>query len=335
VIVGINGIGRIGRALIRASVTNPAAVIGCVNDTYPSDDNLLYLLERDSAYGRLPAKLGRDSYGWQLDGESIARYSRAELNEVPWAQHGVGVVLDASGTAGRSVCDAVLASGVGAVVLARHVDWSDLEVIPAVNDGAADERRPRVISASTCDGVALATTLAALAPLQIASGTVLTLHPWLADQHLLDGPLGEVNFPQEYGLGRAATISVIPRSTSVLSVLTSVYPEIAARLMSMSYRVPTYAVSSVNLSLQLGEPVTPTDVADRLSRHALLHPEILALTDENVVSIDMLGAPSAVTIDARWTEVSADGTLLRLLGWYDNELGYAQHVLRIAQRVAE
>jgi glyceraldehyde 3-phosphate dehydrogenase len=314
---------------MRASLSSPVEV-ECLNDQHQDDANLLYLVKRDSIYGRFPAEIVSEAQSWFVDDKRIARYKLSRLDAVPWADCGVSVVVDASGTATREECDAALASGVKTVILTRESPTADITIIPGVNEGSYSPNSHRIINASTCDGVALATVLSALSTYKIVSGSVLTIHPWLSNQNLLDGPVDVSAYGEEYGLGRSAQASVLPRGTSVLDALASVMPGLAARMISMSYRVPTSAVSSLHLCLNV-ESRTEGAILQRLmTEWSVLHPAGLHCSDEPSVSIDFLGATSNATVDLRWTTADPAGHLIRTVAWYDNELGYAHHVLRLA-----
>jgi glyceraldehyde 3-phosphate dehydrogenase len=327
--IGIHGLGRIGRALLRGSLSLPVE-IACINDYYPDDANLLYLVRHDSLYGRLPVEAVSDSRSWRINGKRIARYTQSRLDEVPWAQHGVRVVIDASGAATHEECKAALASGVETILLTRGSSDADITIIPEVNGNLYQPSQHHIISASTCDGVALATVLTALQSYVVVSGSVLTLHPWLSNQNLLDGPS---SYGVDYALGRSAPSSVLPRATSVLGALSPVMPALAERMICMSYRVPTNAVSSLHLCLNLESPTKEMDLLCTLKEWSSRHPAGLQCSDEPAVSIDYLGATSNATADLRWTTTDPSGHLARTVVWYDNELGYAHHVLRLVDLV--
>jgi glyceraldehyde 3-phosphate dehydrogenase len=331
--IGIHGLGRIGRALMRASLSFPVD-IACINDQHQDDANLLYLVKRDSIYGRFPAEITSDAQSWFVDHKRIARCKLSRLDAVPWAEYGVSVVVDASGTATSEECKAALACGVKAVILTRDSPAADITIIPGVNEESYSPDSHRTINASTCDGVALATVLSALSHYEIVSGSVLTIHPWLSNQNLLDGPVDASAYGEDYGLGRSAHASVLPRGTSVLGALASVMPAMATRMISMSYRVPTSAVSSLHLCLNVESRTDDAILARIVKDWSVLHPAGLQCSNEPSVSIDFLGATSNATVDLRWTTADPTGHLVRTVAWYDNELGYAHHVLRLAGLVS-
>jgi glyceraldehyde 3-phosphate dehydrogenase len=332
--LGLHGFGRIGRAVLRASLETPHRVVA-VNDSFPDDDNLLYLLRHDSLYGRLPVPVTARP-GWWDVGDAPVRRSRAtRLDEVDWSA--TDVVIDASGASGRAEWDHALAASAATIVLTRHDPHADLGLVVGVNDSAADPARHRVIAAGTCDGSALALVLHALGRLELRSGSVLTLHPWLSYQNLLDGPVG-AGFPAErngdYALGRAATMSLIPKATSVLAALSAVLPAQAELLSAMSYRVPTPSVSSLVLLAQFSVEAPAETVNALLAQAAAASRDAMRYSDAPLVSVDFTGSSQGVIVDGRWTDAAPPPGLTRIVAWYDNETGYARQVMRIVSALA-
>jgi glyceraldehyde 3-phosphate dehydrogenase len=331
--LGLHGFGRIGRAVLRASLETPHRVVA-VNDSFPDDDNLLYLLRHDSLYGRLPVPATARSGWWEVGDASIRRSRATRLDEVDWG--GTDVVIDASGASGRAEWDGALAAGAATIVLTRYDPEADLGLVVGVNDAAADPVRHRVIAAGTCDGNALALVLNALRALDLRGGSVFTLHPWLGYQNVLDGPVGAA-FPAErhgdYALGRAATMSLIPKTTSVLASLSAVMPAQAERLSAMSYRVPTPSVSGLVLLAQFGVEVPSETVNALLAQAAMASGGAMRYSDSAMVSVDFLDSSEGVIADGRWTD-AAPPRPTRIVAWYDNETGYAHQVMRIVSALA-
>ncbi len=327
--LGINGLGRIGRAVLRQEHGSVRAV----NDVIDDRDNLRYLLRFDSVYGRWEHDPRPCPQGWTIDGAQVAVSPFSRIDDVDWAGAGVGVVLDCSGSsAERAQYERILDTGVAAVVVTHLTDNADHTVAFGANEDTIDPARHRVVSAGTCDGTALAPVLHLVDGLAgIAGGSVTTLHPALAYQGVLDGPV-PAGLPKEhagaFGLGRATGSNVIPKETSAVRAAEAVLPRIAGRVRSMSYRVPTPAVSSAALWLRLERAMDADTLRRELDDRA--GGGVLAVSDEELVSTDVVGTPHAATVDWRFTEVHDDGRLLRLVLWYDNEWGYAAHVLRLA-----
>jgi glyceraldehyde 3-phosphate dehydrogenase len=332
--LGLHGLGRIGRALLRCS-RGSATPVAAINDVV-DDDNLVYLTRFDSIYGRFPEPLDARPGSWSVGGRRVARFRRDSVCAVPWAQAGVDVVIDASGSTTTAQCRQLLAGGgVRAVILTRAEPDADAAIVAGVNDGLLTDD-VRLISASTCDANAAALVLSALCPTPPASGSVVTLHPWLEYQNVLDGPT--TGFPSarqdDYGLGRAATENLIPKQTSLLGALEQVLPGSAQSLIAMSFRVPTPSVSCIHATIEFEDRLSVGAVTTRLARAAAGRMRgCLAVSDDARVSTDFRGCDLGATVDRRWLEVTGSGAV-RVVAWYDNELGYAGQVLRVASALA-
>jgi len=331
--LGIHGFGRIGRAIHRAALEDFGLRVLAINDRC-DDDSLVYLLRHDSHFGRLLHTVVQEREGWRVDGRFVHRRREGRIANVHWAELGVDLVIDASGTATRDDCLEVTASGVTAVILTRAATEADLTTVAGVNDADYNPSSHRILSTSSCDANAAALVLSALSELSILGGSMLTLHPWLAEQNLLDGPSAQSGggpIP-DLALGRAATVNLIPKHTSLVNALSHVLPRVAPTLSGMSYRVPTAAVSSLNLFLHIGETADRNRVNEVVFHNARCT-DSLDVSDEALVSTDFIGASAGAVFDLRWTEVSPLTGTLRAVAWYDNESGYASQVLRVATQV--
>lgn len=328
--LGVHGFGRIGRAIIRASLSQRRAYVCAINEKHPDDANLLYLLKYDSVYGRLSHKIAHDGPVWVVGDMVMTRHDATNIDDVPWAAAGAEVVIDASGQGSRRQYERVLRSGIRVVLVTRQFEQADRTCIPGVDDHV-DGPLSGVVSTSTCDANALALVMDKLRPFGPGEGSVTTLHPWLGEQALLDRPAAS-GVPAEYGLGRSAPVNLIPKSTSAARAAATVVPE-AALLYAMSFRTPTHSVSCLDLTLRL------TGAADRLSTRELNQLYLRSSTERSplqystdpLVSSDLVGTSAGAVVDGRWTRrLSRD--LFKVVAWYDNEFGYASQVLRAAQR---
>ena len=336
--IGVHGFGRVGRAILRNTLERhglPRVLV--VNDVC-EDENLLYLLRHDSLLGALRSRVAADPGGWWIGDQYVHRCAASTIDGVPWAELGVAIVIDASGTSTQEQCEQVIAGGVGAVVLTRASNLADLTVVAGVNNADYQLDRHHILSAGTCDGNAAALVLAALEPVGVRSGSLLTLHPSLGYQNVIDGPVNS-SFPAEYSrdyaLGRSATLNLIPKDTSLLGALETLVPDVRRRYVAMSYRVPTTSVSCLNLDLLLERRATAEEINALFRAAAATSPgRALQYDVEPLVSSDYRGSEAGATIDGRWTSVLDDESgLVRVVAWYDNETGYAHQVLRIVQEI--
>ncbi|WUI00402.1 hypothetical protein OHR68_00810 [Spirillospora sp. NBC_00431] len=333
--LGLHGFGRIGRAIVRIAADRRAGSVVAVNEKHADSANLRYLLRYDSVYGRWGHQVAAHPAGWTIDGIPVRVTHLPRFDEVGWGQAGARVVVDAStADIGRADYERVLAEGVSTVVVTRISDAADITLIPGVNEDDYDPARHRIVSAGTCDGMALA---AVLGPIDrrygIAGGSITTLHPALSYQNMLDQPLPPLpkEYAAAYALGRASGTNLIAKETSAVPAVEAVLPDMAGRLHAMSFRVPTQAVSAAAVWLRLHRQA---DVRELESLFADRPNAIVGYTEDPVVSTDIIGVGQAAVVGGAMTAVMDDGFSLRLTVWYDNEWSYAAHVLRIIGQVA-
>ena len=341
--VGINGFGRIGRAVFRVNASQPRFTVVAINDLDPDVENLAYLLKYDSVYGRFGAEVtaSRDDRTMMVDGHRIAFESQSDIAAVPWGKHGVDLVIDASG-----VTQNVFASGglIDGAVLRKVVithspaDGVDHTIIFGVNEESYDPDRHDVVAASICDANAIAPVLKLLDDsFGIEHGFITTLHPWLSYQNLSAGSVRSVTSPghywTDYSLGRASSVNLIPKQTTAMDAVRRVLPEAAARIEAISFRVPTGIVSTSDLSLVLRDRPDREAVNNLMRRQAAAASHIFGFTQEPLVSQDFLAIEQSLVVDGRWTRTNPAGGC-KLVVWYDNEWGYSQRVVDMVELMA-
>jgi glyceraldehyde 3-phosphate dehydrogenase len=342
--VGINGFGRIGRAIFRINDAAQRFHVAAVNDIDPNIENHAYLLQYDSTYGRYPGRVTASESNMHItvDGQEIPFYAHADIAEVPWREQGVDVVVDASGVfqnvlSGRRLVE----RGEVRKLVVTHApsEGIDKTIVFGVNEDTYDADAHHVVSTSICDANAAGPVLRLLEEAYgIEGGFITTLHPWLSYQNLVDGSIRSVSSPghfwTDFSLGRASGTSVIPKDTTLVGALTAVLPDVARRLEAISFRVPTGIVSASDLSIILRREATAEEANALFREHAVESPRILGYQEDALVSVDFLGIEQSVVIDGRWTRVS-DHRLLKLVLWYDNEAGYAQRVVDMVRLMSE
>ncbi len=333
--VGINGLGRIGRALFRILADMPDVCILAVNDKGEAD-NLAYLLRYDSLYGRWDRQVKATRSALQIGGRSVVYSSRYNIANASWES--CQIVVDASGDSDNVASSRQIFGKFGVQrVIVTHApqEGTDVTIVaPSIIGTNYDPAQHRVISASICDAVAIAPALHVIDQAHgIRQGFVTTLHPWLNYQNLTDGPTHGFYWQDDYQLGRASTLSLIPKKTTLVQALAQVMPDIAQFISAMSFRVPTPIVCAAELHLKVGVPVSLVGLRTLLSVWAMQHPAEIAFSDDPLVSIDVKGNGTNCIVDGRWLEV--DGDMLRVVVWYDNEWGYASHVARLIRFIAQ
>ncbi len=341
--IGLNGFGRIGRAVFRINALSKRFQIVAVNDIDPFLENHVHLLRYDSTYGRFAGDVrpGEGTCEVLVDGEPVRFYAEPSIADVPWEDHGVDVVIDASGVAENVLAsrDLVEAGRVRKVVVTHSPKQGvDHVIIYGANDETYDDEAHHVVSTSICDSNASGPVLKRLDDaFGVESGYITTLHPWLSYQNLVDGSVRSVSSPghhwTDFSLGRASTMSLIPKGTTLCGALDKVMPEIASRVEAVSFRVPTMIVSASDLVIRVGQDVTAEDVNALFAEAAAERPRIFGYGDDMLVSIDHAASEYSLFFDARWTKANKD-RMVKMVVWYDNEWGYSQRVVDMAERVA-
>jgi glyceraldehyde 3-phosphate dehydrogenase len=313
----INGLGRIGRALLRIAETRPKLELVAVNDL-GSVDQLAHLVAHDSLHGPFVGDVEVNGDTMSINGRRVMASSIARSADIAWAQSAATVVVDATGLCkSRELAGEHLHPGIERVIVSANADV-DLTICMGVNDDAYDPARHRLLSAASC-------TTNCLAPLAyllhrefgIAHGMLNTVHSYNNDQSLLDYP------HHDKRRARAAGLNMIPTTTSAVTALGRVLPELSDRLAGLAIRVPTPNVSLVDLVLELERDADVAAVNELFRRAAVGElAGILAVVEEELVSSDFLRRPESAIVDLALTQ-SLGGRLVRVVAWYDNEWGHA------------
>jgi glyceraldehyde 3-phosphate dehydrogenase len=344
--VGINGFGRIGRAIFRANCEKQAFKVVAVNDINPDIGNIAYTLNYDSLYDRLrlPFRVDEEAGVIYTEQDSIAVFHESSIDEVPWEEADVDVVIDASGVLANVLASrAVVEKGRARKVMVTHSpnEGVDFTMVLGANEEQLDLERHDVIASSICDATAIAPVLKVMKEaFGIRSGYVTTLHPWLNYQNLMDGPASSWSVPGEiyhhYALGRSVIGNIIPKPTSAMQATCRVLEGVSEEMIgSFSYRTPTAIVGSADITLVTEQEVTREEVlavfekSEREQRWSILHSNI-----EPLVSLDFKKSEHSAVVDMRWTNV-VGANVVKLVLWYDNEWGYASRVVDQVAFVSE
>lgn len=333
--VGINGFGRIGRAIYRVNLKNPLIDIVAINDVNPDNKNIAYTLKYDSTYGRLPNQVIAKNNRIYIDEKNVMVFHCDNIVDVLWRNAGVDIVIDSSGVHSNLVCARELKEqGIKHCVVTNSPkeEEVDIAVIMGVNQEKIDKDSHFLISSSICDANAFVPVANVLdREFGIDHGFLTTLHPWLGYQNLLDGPSISYATPGKihdyYALGRASINSLIPKTTSAVSATCKVLKQLTGRFLSLSYRVPTMIVSSSDISVKLNKQTNAETIKQLFIAEAEKQQlNIFYNTDEGLVSIDFIGSEYSSIIDHRWIMMN-DANYLKMILWYDNEWGYSSRVV--------
>ncbi|MBT9252575.1 MAG: type I glyceraldehyde-3-phosphate dehydrogenase [Brockia lithotrophica] len=329
--VAINGFGRIGRLTLRAWLEKgvPEIDIVAVNDLTDAP-MLAHLFRFDSVHGTLPWEVVPEDDGFRVNGRRIRVLAERDPAKLPWRELGVEVVVESTGRfTNREDAAKHLEAGAKKVIISAPAKGDDLTVVMGVNEGRYDPAKHHVISNGSCTTNCLAPVAKVLhEAFTIKRGFMTTVHSYTNDQQILDLP------HKDYRRARAAALSIIPTTTGAARAIGKVLPELDGKLNGMAMRVPTPNVSVNDLVVEVERPTSVEEVNDLFRRMAEGPMRgILAYSDLPLVSRDYNGDPHSAIVDGLSTMV-IEGTLVKVVAWYDNEWGYANRLVDLAAYLA-
>lgn len=324
--IGINGFGRIGRNVLRAIVQRKENLdVAAVNDLTDAE-TLAHLLKYDSVHGRLGAEVRVEGSTIIVDGRRITVLAERDPAALPWADLGVELVIEATGRfRKREDASKHLEAGAKKVIITAPAKGEDLTVVMGINHHKYDPARHHIVSNASCTTNCLVPVVHVLMQhFGIERGLMTTVHSYTNDQQILDLPHKDLR------RARAAAESIIPTTTGAARAVALVLPELEGKLNGMAIRVPTPNVSLVDLTVELKKEAT-VEAINQALKEAAEGPlrGILAYSEEPLVSRDYNGDPHSSIVDALSTMV-LDGTMAKVLAWYDNEWGYSNRVVDLA-----
>ncbi|QXG61395.1 type I glyceraldehyde-3-phosphate dehydrogenase [Bacillus spizizenii] len=328
--VGINGFGRIGRNVFRAALNNPEVEVVAVNDL--TDANMLaHLLQYDSVHGKLDAEVSVDGNNLVCNGKTIEVSAERDPAKLSWGKQGVEIVVESTGFfTKRADAAKHLEAGAKKVIISAPANEEDITIVMGVNEDKYDAANHDVISNASCTTNCLAPFAKVLNDkFGIKRGMMTTVHSYTNDQQILDLP------HKDYRRARAAAENIIPTSTGAAKAVSLVLPELKGKLNGGAMRVPTPNVSLVDLVAELNQEVTAEEVNAALKEAAEGDLKgILGYSEEPLVSGDYNGNKNSSTIDALSTMVM-EGSMVKVISWYDNESGYSNRVVDLAAYIAK
>ena len=319
--IGINGFGRIGRNVLRASLGDSTLEIVAVNDLTDAK-TLAYLLQYDSVHGTLAAKVEAREDAILVDGKPIKVMARKDPKELPWKDLGVDIVVESTGRfTDHEGASKHLSAGAKRVIVTAPSKDPDVTVVLGVNEQTYDPAKHAIISNASCTTNCLAPVAKVLLDrFGIKHGVMTTIHSYTNDQQLLDLPHKDLR------RARAAALSMVPTSTGAAKALHLVLPQLKGKLDGLAIRVPTPNVSLVDLSVEVEQDcdVASVNAAFKQAAQGPLK-GILKYSEAPIVSVDQNGDSHSATLDAPLTIVS-NRRMVKVLAWYDNEWGYSCRV---------
>ncbi|TCW17383.1 glyceraldehyde 3-phosphate dehydrogenase [Raoultella sp. BIGb0138] len=329
--VGINGFGRIGRNVLRAALGNPDIQIVAINDLTDSK-TLAHLLKYDSLLGTLPVSVEAADGQLRVDGQPVVVYSERDPARIPWRDAEVDIVIEATGffTEREKAAVHIDHGGAKRVIISAPGKNDDLTIVMGVNHERYDPQQHAVVSNGSCTTNGLAPAAQVLHQhFGIKHGLMNTTHAYTNSQALHDQPEKDLRG------ARAAALSIVPYSSGAAKALGKVIPELDGRLTGYSLRVPVPVVSIVDLTVTLEREVTAEEVNEAFRQAAASGPlqGILGYSDEPLVSSDYQGDPRSSIVDGLSTLVIG-GNMVKILAWYDNEWGFSNRLVDLAQFMA-
>ena len=330
--VAINGFGRIGRNILRASLNDLNKIdFVCINDVTDAP-TLAHLLKYDSIFGKIPAEISVKGTSIVLNGKEIQVTAERDPAKLPWKDLKIDVALECTGLfTNRDKAAAHLTAGARKVIISAPAKDEDITICMGVNNDKYDPKKHSIISNASCTTNCLAPVAKVLNDkFGIIKGLMTTVHAYTNDQRILDLPHKDLR------RARAAALSMIPTSTGAAKAVSLVLPELKGRLDGMSIRVPVPTVSVVDLTAELSKAVTVEEINSAFREAAKTNLlGILEYTEEPLVSMDFRGNPHSSIFDAGGTKVIG-GNMAKVLAWYDNEWGFSSRmrdlVLFMAQK---
>jgi glyceraldehyde 3-phosphate dehydrogenase len=328
--IGINGFGRMGRLALRAGWGAKGIEFVHVNELAGGSETAAHLLTFDSIHGRWPHQVRAVERGIEIDDARLSFSAHAAPGDVPWAEAGVDIVLECSGKFRTAATLApYFEKGVRKVIVAAPVkDKAALNIVLGVNDHEYQPDKHHLLTAASCTTNCLAPVVKVIHEgIGIRHGAITTIHDITNTQTVVDAPHKDLR------RARASSLSLIPTTTGSATAIGLIYPELNGKLNGMAVRVPLLNASLTDCVFEVSRATTVEEV-NALLKHAADGPlrGILAYETRPLVSVDFKDDPHSAIVDALSTMV-IDGTSVKVLAWYDNEIGYVHRMIELAQKV--
>ncbi len=326
--IAINGLGRIGRAAFRIIMDTPSLELAAVNDLVPAD-NLAYLLQYDTVYGRYQRRVSAEEAALVVDGRRIPVLSQKDPAQLPWGDMGVEIVLECTGIFTREEdLRKHLQAGARRVILSAPAKSG--EIVTVVHGVNAPEAEVQILSCASCTTNSITPVFEVMARrVGVRKAMMTTVHAYTSTQGIVDGPAGK------YRRGRAAAANLVPTTTGAAVATTKALPAYQGRFDGVAVRVPV-PVGSISDITFLTERATSVEEVNGIFRQEAgseRYREVMGVTEDPIVSSDIIGETHATVVDLTMTRV-VDGDLVKVMAWYDNEWGYTSQMIREAVRLA-
>lgn len=324
--IAINGLGRIGRMVLRLALNDPQLVVVAVNDLVPPD-NLAYLLKYDSTHGPYDGEVKCTDHHLIVDGHEIAVLNEKDPAKLPWKQLSVDYVIESTGLfTSKETAGAHLQAGAKRVIITAPAKDGVPTFVMGVNHTHFNPATDTIVSNASCTTNCLAPIAKVLLNhFGVEEGLMTTIHAMTATQPVVDGAS-----KKDWRGGRSAVQNIIPSSTGAAKAVALCLPEVKGKLTGMAFRVPVADVSVVDLTVRLGRESNYEEVCAKMKEAAEGEMKgILHYCEDEVVSSDFIGSSYSAIFDKK-AGMALNGSFFKLIAWYDNEMGYATRVVDLA-----
>jgi glyceraldehyde 3-phosphate dehydrogenase len=327
--VGINGFGRIGRNVFRAAKAAGADIEFVAFNDLTDNATLAHLVKYDSILGRYPGTVDASDAGIVIDGTEVKVFEERDPANIDWNSVGADIVIESTGFFTKAeAAKAHLGGSVRKVIISAPASGEDITVVLGVNFDQYDKDKHHIISNASCTTNCLAPFAKAINDaVGIDHGLMTTIHAYTGDQRLLDAPHSDLR------RARAAATNLIPTSTGAAKAVGLVLPELKGKLNGFAVRAPVPTGSVVDLTIQASRPTSVEEINAAVKAAADGPMKgILAYTEDPIVSTDIVTDPHSSVFDSQLTTV-LEGTMVKVVSWYDNEWGYSNRVVDLVQKV--
>jgi len=328
--IGINGFGRMGRLALRAAWEWPELDIVHINEIKGGPETAAHLLEFDSVHGRWHRDIRVADNSVVIEGKVVSFSEDKNPGDIPWGNLGVDIVIEASSKFRTpEQLQPYFDRGVKKVIVAAPVKQGALNIVMGVNDHLYEPQTHHLLTAASCTTNCLAPVVKVLhEQVGIRHGVITTIHDMTNTQVVVDAPHKDLR------RARAASLSLIPTTTGSATAITLIYPELKGKLNGHAVRVPLLNASITDAVFEMQRPVTEDEINGLFKEAEKTYLKgILGVEDRPLVSVDFKGDQRSAIIDALSTMV-VDGTQLKVLAWYDNEIGYVHRMMELCKKVA-
>lgn len=327
--IAINGFGRIGRLVLRQMLKNKSLECVAINDLVPAD-NLAYLFKHDSTHGTYPGVVSHEENALIIDGKRILICSEKDPTRLPWKSLGVDYVIESTGLfTKKEDAEKHLQAGAKRVVITAPAKGDVPTFVMGVNHEKYNPATDLIVSNASCTTNCLAPiTKVVLQNFGIEEGLMTTVHAMTATQPTVDGPS-----KKDFRGGRGAAQNIIPASTGAAKAVALCLPEVKGKLTGMAFRVPVADVSVVDLTVRLSKAASYEEICKKMKEASEGYLKgILLYTEEEVVSSDFIGSSYSAIFDAK-AGIALSSTFVKIIAWYDNEMGYSTRVVDLISDV--